>query len=283
MEDAYAIHEGAFGRAIVLETRQSLVAHSHSESQLALWLGGARAVARIGSDVVAYGEDAALGSNAFELHDMTLLDDGPCVFLLFMVSGDWLEERRKITGRPFMFLSPRVSIDAAFRQVCWRVLDLILTKSGSSQAVDDEVEQLLMAAVGASMTPAVPPRPRALGPALDHRLRAAIKYMREHVSEKITLDEIAAGVGLSRAHFFTLFRDQLNTTPQVFWSAVRVEEAMRRMVQDEVPVTALALDLGFSAPGNFSRFFKEITGASPTTFKRAARLQMPTTLTGQYR
>lgn len=75
MEDAYAIHEGAFGRAIVLETRQSLVAHSHSESQLALWLGGARAVARIGSEVVAYSEDTALGSNAFELHDMTLLDE----------------------------------------------------------------------------------------------------------------------------------------------------------------------------------------------------------------
>jgi AraC-like DNA-binding protein len=283
MEDAYAFHEGAFGRAIVLETRQSLVAHSHSESQLALWLGGARAAARIGSEVVAYSEDTALGSNAFELHDMTLLDDGPCVFLLFMVSSDWLEERRRATGRPFMFLSPRVSIDARLRQVCWRVLDLIITKAVSSQAVDDEVEELLTAAVGASMAPPAPPRPRALGPALDHRLRAAIKYMREHVSEKITLDEIAAGVGLSRAHFFTLFRDQLNTTPQVFWSAVRVEEAMRRMVQDEVPVTSLALDLGFSAPGNFSRFFKEITGTSPTVFKRAARLQAPTTLTGQYR
>jgi AraC-like DNA-binding protein len=277
MEDAYAFHEGAFGRAIVLETRQSLVAHSHSESQLALWLGGARAAARIGSEVVAYSEDTALGSNAFELHDMTLLDDGPCVFLLFMVSSDWLEERRRATGRPFMFLSPRVSIDARLRQVCWRVLDLIITKAVSSQAVDDEVEELLTAAVGASMAPPAPPRPR------DHRLRAAIKYMREHVSEKITLDEIAAGVGLSRAHFFTLFRDQLNTTPQVFWSAVRVEEAMRRMVQDEVPVTSLALDLGFSAPGNFSRFFKEITGTSPTVFKRAARLQAPTTLTGQYR
>ena len=60
MEDAYAFHEGAFGRAIVLETRQSLVAHSHSESQLALWLGGARAAARIGSEVVAYSEDTAL-------------------------------------------------------------------------------------------------------------------------------------------------------------------------------------------------------------------------------
>lgn len=62
-----------------------------------------------------------------------------------------------------------------------------------------------------------------------------------------------------------------------------VRERAVRMVQDEIPMTSLALDLGFSAPGNFSRLFKEITGASPTTFKRAARLQAPATLTGQYR
>lgn len=283
MDNNYAIHEGAFGRAIVLETREGLVAHSHSETQLALWLGGARAVARIGSEVVVYSEDTALGSNAFESHNMSLLDSGSCVFLLFMVSSEWLHERRKATGRPFMFLSPRVSIDPALRRACWRILDLIITQSGTSQAMDDEVEQLLTAAIGASMTTPALPKPRSIGPALDHRLRAAIQYMREHVSEKITLDEMAAGVGLSRAHFFTLFRDQLNTTPQVFWSAVRVEEAMRRMVQGEVPVTSLALDLGFSSPGNFSRFFREITGTSPTTFKRAARHHAPTTLTGQYR
>jgi len=46
---------------------------------------------------------------------------------------------------------------------------------------------------------------------------------------------------------------------------------MRRMVQDEVPVTSHARDLDFSAPGNFSRFFKEITGASPMILKRQYR------------
>src|SRR3546814_5533296 len=109
-----------------------------------------------------------------------------------------------------------------------------------------------------------------MGATLDHRLRAAITYMREHVAEKITIEEIAGRVGLSRAHFFALFREQLNTTPQIFWSAVRVEEAMRRMDIDKEGVTQLALDLGFSAPGNFSRFFKEHTGVSPSIYRRAA-------------
>jgi hypothetical protein len=44
MLETYALHEGAFGRAVVLELRDDLVAHAHAETQLALWLGGARVV-----------------------------------------------------------------------------------------------------------------------------------------------------------------------------------------------------------------------------------------------
>jgi len=68
-------------------------------------------------------------------------------------------------------------------------------------------------------------------------------------------------------------------TPQVFWSGVRVEEAMRRVAEGSA-LTDVALDLGFSAPGNFSRFFKEHTGVSPSIFKRAAREPSPVTVTG---
>jgi AraC-like DNA-binding protein len=93
--------------------------------------------------------------------------------------------------------------------------------------------------------------------------------MREHVGDPISVEDVAGKVGLSRAHFFSLFRDQLNTTPQVFWSAVRVEEAIRRLVRRDEPLTSVALSLGFSSPGNFSRFFREHMGVSPSGFRRA--------------
>jgi AraC-like DNA-binding protein len=280
MTEAYALHEGAFGRAIVLELRANLVAHAHSETQLAFWLGGARAQAHIGSQVVEYSEHTALGANAFESHDAVLLDNsGPSIFLAFLISKQWLEERGRARGRSFRFPSPRVPIDPALRQACWRVLDMIITAQQARTSVDDEVERLLAAAVDASVAPQPPQGARLPGPALDYRLRAAIAHMREHVAEKMTVDDIAARVGLSRASVFALFRDQLNTTPQVFLSAVRVEEAMRR-VSDGEALTHVALDLGFSAPGNFSRFFKEHTGVSPSTYRRAAAETAAVPVTG---
>jgi AraC-like DNA-binding protein len=281
MAEAYAFREGAFGQAIVLEASSDLVAHSHSESQIVFWLGGAKAQATVGAEDVQYGENTGLGTNANESHDMVLLDDsGPAVFLVFMISRTWLNERRRATGRPFVFPSPRIPIDAALRQACWQVLDLIFSGDESQKTLDERVEQLIIAAIDAVIEAQAVDAKRLLPPLIDHRLRAAIALMRTHVSEKFALDEIAARVGLSRAHLFTLFRDQLNTTPQVFWSAVRVEEAMRRLIRERESLTSVALDLGFSAPSNFSRFFKEHTGVSPSTFRRAAGGATPATVTG---
>lgn len=281
MAEAYAFYEGAFGQAVVLESRADLVPHAHSESQIAFWLGGTHAQAQVGNDVVQYGQDVGLATNAFQCHDMTLLDGkGPAVFLVFMISRQWLNQRRQATGQPFEFPSPRIPIDLTLRQACWRVLDLILSPQRKSSLMDEEVEKLITAAIDAIAGTGAENKSGIGTPTLDHRLRKAITIMRENVAEKITVEDIAVRVGLSRAHFFTLFRDQLDTTPQVFWSAVRVEEAMRRLISEGTPLTWVALDLGFSASSNFSRFFKEHTGVSPSTFRRAATSNLPATVTG---
>lgn len=174
MAETYALHEGAFGRAIVLEPRTNFVQHAHSETQIAFWLRGAQAEARVGSTLVRYSEHVALGANAFQSHDLTLLDtSGSCVFLAFMISRPWLDQRRQATGRPFVFPSPRVPIDAELRQSCWRVLDLLISAHEPRAAVDTEVERLLSAAIDASMAQA-DPQIQTTRWVLDHRLRAAI-------------------------------------------------------------------------------------------------------------
>lgn len=280
--ETYALHEGAFGRAVVLELRDDLVAHAHAETQLALWLGGARVEGHVGSQAVAYDEHVALGTNAYESHDARLLDhSAPAVFLVLYIARPWLEERRAASGRTFAFSSPSVAIDDAVRQSCWRVLDRIVSPQLSEATdIDQEVERLLVAAIESSESPVDRPKLMPTGNVLDHRLRAAIRFMREHVAEPGSAEDVATMVGLSRAHLFAMFRDQLNTTPQVFWSAVRVEEAVRRLIDREEPLTSVAMDLGFSSPGNFSRFFREHMGVSPSGYRRAASAPAQHLLTG---
>lgn len=282
MAEAYALHEGAFGRAVVLELRDDLVAHAHAETQFAFWLGGARVAANLGSTVVEYSENVALGTNSYESHDARMLEKGqPAVFLVLYISKAWLDERRAASGRPFLFPAPRVPISPALRQACWRVLDIIVSDGHAQrQRIEVEVEALITAAIDATLAPVNPDGLPTRIPMLDPRLRSAIAFMREHVAEQIAVEDVAGRVGISRAHFFSLFRDQLNTTPQVFWSAVRVEEAIRRLTQREDPLTSVALDLGFSSPGNFSRFFREHMGVSPSKFRRVAGVAEQHPVTG---
>jgi len=280
MAESYAFHEGAFGQAIVLELRADLVEHAHSETQIAFWLGGARAEARIGSEVVKYSEHIALGANAYQSHDVTLLDDsGPCAFLAFMISKQWLEERSKTKGRSFLFPSPQVPIDSALRQSCWRVLDLIISAHEPRASVDDAVERLLGAAIDSSMSPAQIGDARFVFPRCDRRLRAAISYMREHVEEKTSVDEIAGKVGLSRAHFFALFRDQLNTTPQGILECRPGGRSHASFDRRRGAADFSSLRFGFFGSG---KLFAFLQGAyvSPSTFRRAAGKTLLAPVTG---
>ena len=88
---------------------------------IAFWLGGAPASACVGLQTVEYSENVALGANTFESHDMTVLDDsGSCLFLAFMLSRQWLEDREKTSGRT------RLAQPAC----AWPALGNLMIKSG---------------------------------------------------------------------------------------------------------------------------------------------------------
>jgi transcriptional regulator GlxA family with amidase domain len=102
----------------------------------------------------------------------------------------------------------------------------------------------------------------------DFRVRKAIALMREHVGERISFDELAREVGLSRPHFFALFKEQTKLTPNVYWNTLRMQEALKQL-QSEEPLVAVACSLGFTTPGNFSRFFRDHAGVTPTLYREA--------------
>lgn len=172
--------------------------HAHSETQIAFWSGGSPVEARIGDQVARYDNETALGSDAFEMHDATLLEPGPpAFFLTFMISKAWLDNRRLATGRPLILPSPRVPVSVHLREACWRTLDSIVDAEKPRATIDDEIQQLLVAAIAASTSRVQATNNRIRASCLDRRLRAAIAFMRENMTEKCTIGEVASIAGLS--------------------------------------------------------------------------------------
>jgi AraC-like DNA-binding protein len=140
---------------------------------------------------------------------------------------------------------------------------------GDARTVDEGLRALLEAAPTEwDEAPAQAAAPGA--PRLDRRVARCMEYMRAHLDAREDLREVGARFGLSRPHLFHLFRQSTRLTPAMYWNTLRMEFAVNRLARRDASVGRLAQDLGFSDPGNFTRFFQAIQGVAPSDYHAAA-------------
>ena len=83
---------------------------------------------------------------------------------------------------------------------------------------------------------------------------------------------MARDAGLSRPHFYKLFRREIGVTPNIYLNTLRMEKAIERLGQTEHSITTIADDLGFSCQSVFTRFFSSHVGMPPTDYRRAVQV-----------
>jgi AraC-like DNA-binding protein len=106
----------------------------------------------------------------------------------------------------------------------------------------------------------------------DFRVRKSIKLLAEGVGAEIELDAIAREAGLSRPHFYKLFRTQTGVTPHLYLNTLVMEKALDSLVATEASIADIGFDLGFSSQSGFTRFFAANVGMAPTDYRRAAKV-----------
>ena len=88
------------------------------------------------------------------------------------------------------------------------------------------------------------------------------------VGLKTTLSDYLAGqVGLDYAHLSHLFSTTENLTIEKFWIMQRVERAKELLSYDEVPISDIARQLGYSSVAYLTNQFKNITGLTPAAYR----------------
>jgi AraC-like DNA-binding protein/uncharacterized RmlC-like cupin family protein len=88
-------------------------------------------------------------------------------------------------------------------------------------------------------------------------------YVQHHMAKAFTLDELAAGIGLSKYHFCREFRKATGTTPMAFVRQVRVEAARSLLLSTSLTLRGIAEQVGFSDEFQLSRVFRRVTGLAP--------------------
>lgn len=270
MTEIYSLLDGPFGRVEVVEYRHNLIVHSHSQTHLGFWLSGGAAHAHIGTQRINYEPHVAVGINSLVSHKLCLDDvEKPAIFLMLYINNSWLDTCLLHLGGPVVFPQAKITITAPIQDACWNLLkNLELPLTNDTLLAEKSVLDLFQKTIGnlyeERSASAIPVRRKML----DYRLRKAMDHMRNNMSKPSVAEEVAEVVGLSRSRFFELFYDELKTSPIVYWNALRFEEAVKRLKSNQENMTSVAMELGFSSPGNFSRFFREHMGMTPSTFRR---------------
>jgi AraC family transcriptional regulator len=97
-------------------------------------------------------------------------------------------------------------------------------------------------------------------------INRSIEYMRQNLSEKLTLASLACFSGMSVSHFARIFRQETGLSPIEYLIDMRLEVACRLLLGKSVPFKQIAMDCGFSSPAHFSASFQKKYQMAPSEY-----------------
>lgn len=96
----------------------------------------------------------------------------------------------------------------------------------------------------------------------------AKQYMDENFDQGITVSEAASYVFLSQGYFTRAFRDDTGISPMNYLLKKRIEKACKLLQNNEIKVSAISLQSGFSSPQRFNVAFRKQMGMTPMEYRK---------------
>jgi AraC family transcriptional regulator len=112
-------------------------------------------------------------------------------------------------------------------------------------------------------------RAAASGGLDEKRLRNAIAYIVAHLSEEISIHEVAKAVHLSPFHFARAFKVSTGRPPHQFVIERRIERAKQMLQSTKLQITEIAAECGFQSQSHFGILFRRRTGLTPNVYREA--------------
>ena len=101
----------------------------------------------------------------------------------------------------------------------------------------------------------------------------AEKYIETNYSYPVTVEDVAAYVGISRSHLFRSFQAYMGKSPKEYLSEYRIKQACHLLKETDLSVSAIAYSVGFENNLYFSKAFKKQKGTSPSEYRKDRKTQ----------
>ena len=95
-----------------------------------------------------------------------------------------------------------------------------------------------------------------------------IDYLDRHYMEDLSIAELASHFNMSPSYFAHFFKEYAQKSVIEYVNETRILHAKNFLEREEVPISEIALRVGFSDINYFSRKFKAVAGITPTEYKK---------------
>jgi AraC-like DNA-binding protein len=269
MSEAVAVLHGAFGRACLYAMDRTMVPHAHREGHLLFYVQGAPGEVNVDGQPIPLTRGRAVAVSSWQTHHYSQpVQAAKTLVLVLYIRPTWF--RNAIGHKAPVLRFGRASIEVS--DVLGRLIDVstMLDRDQDDPAINDWLLTLTEYCFDQSWRGS--DAAGRSGSAHDFRLRKAIQVLEERVCEPVELDAVAREAGLSRPHFYKLFRHQVGVTPNIYLNSLRMERAIERLTGTDEAIAAIGLDLGFSSQASFSRFFIANGVVPPSAYRRSAQI-----------
>jgi AraC-like DNA-binding protein len=275
MSTAVAVFHGVFGRVCLYSMDRAMVPHAHREGHLIIHVQGPPGQVVVEDQVFPLTPGQAVAISPWQPHFYRPLDvRTPQLALVLYIRPAWFLDASRRASSSLRFGRVGIEVtDYLARLVCGTA-NAMLDPDHEDPLIEDRLAALTQGAFDQSWqwTQAGPAFTGTALPKRDFRIRNALRLLQERLGETLELDEVARAAGLSRPHFYKLFREQVGVTPNVYLNALRMERAIERLAASSEAVSEIGLDLGFSSQASFSRFFIANGVVAPSAYRRSVHV-----------
>jgi AraC-like DNA-binding protein len=270
MSTALAVCHGSFGRVTVYRLDKPMRTHAHREGHLTYLLSGPPAIVTICGVPHLVNETAGVAINPWQPHSFQPMSSGePAVFLVAYICDRWLDRDHEGRGS-LRFGANAIRVGTTIRSIAVSLAHTLVTNA-SFRIVNRYLNQLFDASFDESWATRRPTRSTQRA-TIDFRVRKSLRLLDDGLAQGIELNDVARDAGLSRPHFYKLFRENVGITPALYANTMRIERALDRLTRSQVSVTDIGFELGFSSQSHFTHFFAANVGIAPTQYRIIARV-----------
>ena len=95
----------------------------------------------------------------------------------------------------------------------------------------------------------------------------AVRYINNHFSEKIRIQDLAKRIGISRSYLVKLVKQVTGMSPQEYLIEIRMRRASDLLGRSNDPIQSIAAECGYDDALAFSKVFKSKFGVNPSEYR----------------